>query len=97
MLDHLAPLPSPVGLADSSVGLPGFSSSSSPLVFGAIAVLFFLKVDGTMSAGRPISISINHAVWRIKLTEFLDEECNSLVVDGEVGPLPAEDILDVTL
>lgn len=43
------PLPSPAGLAVSSVAL-GFSSSS-PLALGAAAVLFFLKVAGTMSAG----------------------------------------------
>jgi hypothetical protein len=45
----------PAGLAVSSVGLPGFSSPSTPLTFGSAgAALFFLYVAGTISAGRPI-------------------------------------------
>ena len=44
----------PAGL-DSSVGLPGLSSPSSPFTLTALATgLFFLKVAGTISAGTPV-------------------------------------------
>ena len=56
---HLVPLPSPVGLEVSSVGLPGFSSSSSPLTLAPTAAFFFLNVAGTMSAGKSIEGGIN--------------------------------------
>ncbi len=85
------PLPSPVALAPSS-GLPDFSSSSSPLTLVAVVALFFLKVAGTMSAGRARKVTNEQS-----LTEFLNEVLHSLVGDGEVSPLPAEDFLHEAL
>jgi hypothetical protein len=86
-----------VGLAVSSVGLPGFSSPSSPLTLGAaVAALFFLKVAGTISAGRP-----KDTLWLIRrigrLTEFFNEESDSLVGNEVISPLPYEYFLKEAL
>ena len=42
-----------------------------------------------MSAGRAAMFK-----WEGNLTEFFDEELNTLVGDSVVSPLPAEDFLD---
>jgi len=86
-----------VGLAVSSAALAGFSSPSSPLTLGAArAALFFLKVAGTISLGRP-KIGYCSFNTKSKLTEFLDEESDTLVGNEVVSPLPYEYFLKEAL